>query len=153
MAAPAQRIQRSYVSGAGTSGGLLAAALIAFITMVGLVSLRVWPHPGDVSATRAGTDVTLSPARPAKPKPVSRSVVPTVTVSPKPVSAAGTATGSPALGHGGKVTKHGGNANQVGKLETGTPGTPGTTGTSTPSPQAGSTDTTGSSRSGTTQPA
>src|SRR6476620_3941398 len=43
MAAPTQRIEQRYVHGVGASGALLAGALIAFISVVGLVSLALWP--------------------------------------------------------------------------------------------------------------
>jgi hypothetical protein len=47
MATPNQRFEQSYVQGVGASGALLAAALIAFIAVVGLTSLQLWPEsPG-----------------------------------------------------------------------------------------------------------
>jgi hypothetical protein len=51
MATPGQRFEQSYVQGVGASGALLAAALIAFIAVVGLTSLELWPKsPGTPAA-------------------------------------------------------------------------------------------------------
>jgi hypothetical protein len=63
MAAQTQRIQRRYVSGVGTGGGLLAVALIGFVSVVGMVSLAFWPQAG--SDHTGGDSATLAPARSA----------------------------------------------------------------------------------------
>jgi translation initiation factor IF-2 len=82
VASPGQRIQQSYVSGAGASGALLAGALIGFIALVGLVSFNSWPQPS-VSPVSA-VDSSLAPAR------VTRAA------EPNPASPAGAASSAPA---------------------------------------------------------
>lgn len=79
MASPGQRIQQSYVNGAGASGGLLAVALIGFIGLVGLVSFSAWPQanaglgsPLDASlplarAPQAGSEHSTPGAVPSHP--------------------------------------------------------------------------------------
>jgi len=57
MAGHTQRIEQRYVHGVGASGALLAGALIAFISVVGIVSLALWPSAVD-------TGVAIDPGIP-----------------------------------------------------------------------------------------
>lgn len=57
-----QPIGRRYLNRLGVGGGLLAAALIACVGLIGLFSFAVWPSSGGSRET--GADVTLRPPRP-----------------------------------------------------------------------------------------
>ncbi len=77
------RIKQSYIAEAGVSGGLLAAAAIAFISLVGVVSLALWPHSG--GGADSATPPILTPIgsgeTPAGPAPALVPPAPTTAPS------------------------------------------------------------------------
>jgi hypothetical protein len=70
MTGPQQPIGRRFLSRLGIGGGLLAAALIVGVGLIGLFSFAVWP--GSDSHPPGGADVTLGPAPPPGDRGTSR---------------------------------------------------------------------------------
>lgn len=60
------RSWEAYLAGIGASGVLMASALVLFVIMVGVVTLKTWPHAGALLGNR-GSDVGLE--RTATPAP------------------------------------------------------------------------------------
>jgi hypothetical protein len=117
MAGPTQRIEQRYVHGVGASGALLAGALIAFISVVGLVSLALWPRSVD---TGGAFDPGIPIPRLAAENPPSDTGTGSLSSSTAttPLAAAPTTVAPaptvPAVHTNRKPSHHGGPQNQKG---------------------------------------
>ena len=64
MARNTTRTTRSYLAGIGASGALLACALVGFLSLLGAVSVSVWPEP-DGSGALEVVELQAPPSAPA----------------------------------------------------------------------------------------